>query len=153
MDLQQSPPKGSLSSGSHRLTRLHLNVILAVARFISKCPNHTDDGPRLQFLQSIQSSFRESFWPQSFGIDSIYAFYFDFLSYVARAVELSPDFTTEIIDTIDGILICAAAIVNDEAGVSRLFLKVVSQNFLSILPKAAENLVSCLSGHIVGEIH
>ncbi|KAJ4973006.1 hypothetical protein NE237_006180 [Protea cynaroides] len=143
------PPEGSLSSGSHRLTRLHLNAVLAVARFISKCPNHTDDGPRSQvvlFLQSIQASFRESFWPQSFGIDSIYAFYSDYLSYVAKAVELSPDFATEISDTIGGILICAATIVNDEAGVSRLFLKAVSQNCLPILPKAAENLVSCLLG-------
>ncbi|KAJ4953150.1 hypothetical protein NE237_029982 [Protea cynaroides] len=109
------PPKGSLSSGSHRLTRLHLNAVLAVSRFISKCPNKgvkTGPGP---FLQSIQLSFRESFWPQSFGIDSIFAFYSDFLSYVAKAVELSPDFATEIVDTIYGILICAATIVNDEA--------------------------------------
>ncbi|KAJ4975947.1 hypothetical protein NE237_001053 [Protea cynaroides] len=147
------PLKGFLSYGSHRLTRLHLNVVLAVSRFISKCPNHTDDGSRSQFLQSIQLSFRESFWPQSFGIDLIFAFYFDFLSYVAKAVELSPDFATKIVDTIDGILICAATIVNDEVGVSRLFLKAVSQNWLPILPKATENLVSCLLGHIVGEIH
>ncbi|KAJ4965768.1 hypothetical protein NE237_017617 [Protea cynaroides] len=139
-------PKGSLSSGSHRLTRLHLNAVLVVARFISKCPNHTNDGPRSQFLQSIQSSFRESFWPQSFGIDSISVFYSDFLSYVAKVVELSPDFAMEIVDTIDGIQICTATIVNDEAGVSRLFFKAVSQNCLPILPKAVENLVYCLLG-------
>ncbi|XP_042499214.1 phosphatidylinositol 4-kinase alpha 1-like isoform X2 [Macadamia integrifolia] len=140
------PPEGSLSVGSHRLTRLHLNAILAVARFISKCPNHTDHGPRLQvigFLQSIQASFRQSFWPQSFGIDFISAFYSNFLSYVAKAAELSPDFATEVADFMGGIVI-AATIINDEAGISRVFLKAVSQNCPPISPEAADILVSRL---------
>ncbi|XP_043705701.1 phosphatidylinositol 4-kinase alpha 1-like isoform X1 [Telopea speciosissima] len=141
------PPEGSLSVGSHRLTRLHLNAVLAVARFISKCPNHTDNDPRSQvigFLQSIQASFRQSFWPQSFGVDSISAFYSNFLGYVSKAAELSPDFAAEVADFMGGIVICAATIVNDEAGICRVFLNAVSQNCPPVSPKAAENLISCL---------
>ncbi|XP_043723692.1 phosphatidylinositol 4-kinase alpha 1-like isoform X2 [Telopea speciosissima] len=141
------PPAGSLSVGSHRLTRLHLNAVLAVARFISKCPNHTETHPRsqvIEFLQSIQGSFRQSFWPQSYGIDSISAFYSNFLGYVAKAAELSPDFAKDVAEFMGGIVISAAAIANDEAGISRVFLNAVSHNCPPILPADAEKLVSCL---------
>ncbi|XP_042500732.1 phosphatidylinositol 4-kinase alpha 1-like [Macadamia integrifolia] len=141
------PPAGSLSVGSHRLTRLHLNAVLAVARFISKCPNHTETRPRLrviEFLQSIQGSFRQSFWPQSFGIDSISDFYSNFLGYVAKAAELSPDFSKDVAEFMGGIVISAAAVANDEAGISRVFLIAVSHNCPPILPDDADKLVSCL---------
>ncbi|KAJ4961690.1 hypothetical protein NE237_021600 [Protea cynaroides] len=141
------PPAGSLSVGSHRLTRLHLNAVLAVARFISKCPNHHENNPRLhvlEFLQSIQGSFRQSFWPQSFGIDSISAFYSDFLGYVSKAAELSPDLAQDVAEFMGGIVISAVAIANDEAGISRVFLSAVSHNCPPMLPADAEKLVSCL---------
>uniref|UniRef100_A0A803LP33 1-phosphatidylinositol 4-kinase n=1 Tax=Chenopodium quinoa TaxID=63459 RepID=A0A803LP33_CHEQI len=71
------PSYESPSSGSPRISRSQLNAVLAVARFLSQCPNLPDNRPRdvvVEFLRSISSSFRLSFWPQSFGEIVISAF-------------------------------------------------------------------------------
>lgn len=88
----------SLLAGSPRVSRAQLNAVVALARFLSKCPNHTDQRPEYvvsEFLRSIPASFNQSFWPQSCGTDSIASFYADFLGYVSKATELSSDFAAE----------------------------------------------------------
>uniref|UniRef100_A0A803QBT2 Uncharacterized protein n=1 Tax=Cannabis sativa TaxID=3483 RepID=A0A803QBT2_CANSA len=84
----------ALVAGSPRVLRPQLNVVLAVARFLSKCPDSADLRPKavvLEFLRSILASFNQSFWPQAFGTDAIASFFVDFLGYVWKVVESSPD--------------------------------------------------------------
>ncbi|KAI7980225.1 Phosphatidylinositol 4-kinase alpha 1 [Camellia lanceoleosa] len=46
----------SLLAGSPRVSRAQLNAVVALARFLSKCPNHIDQRPEYvvsEFLRSI----------------------------------------------------------------------------------------------------
>ncbi|CDY64591.1 BnaCnng44230D [Brassica napus] len=88
-----------LLAESPRVSRSHLNAVLAVARIISKNPESTDNRAKsvvTDFLSAVPASFRRSFWPHSFPSQSISAFYCDFLSYLSCASGLSPEFGTEV---------------------------------------------------------
>lgn len=148
------PPPESLLGGSPRVSRSHLNAVLAIARFLARCPNQTDHHQRpqsmvLEFLRSVPSSFNQSFWPQSYGQDAISAFYVDFLGYVAKATELSPDFATEVAGFAGEVLITALNHDGEGSGISRVFLMALSQNFPPILPSDAERLVTSLLDQFV----
>ncbi|OVA09140.1 Phosphatidylinositol 3-/4-kinase [Macleaya cordata] len=146
------PPPGSLTAGSPRVTRSQLNAVLAIARFLSKCPNEAELRPKsaiTEFLQAIPSSFRQSFWPQSYGIEFISAFYSDFLGYVVKATELSGDFAEEVAEFMGGIVISAATVADDDSGISKVFLTSVSQNCPPILVEDAEKLVGYLLDQFV----
>ncbi|XP_061372681.1 phosphatidylinositol 4-kinase alpha 2-like isoform X2 [Gastrolobium bilobum] len=85
------PPPEYLSAGSPRVSRSQLNAVLAVARFLSKCPDSTDLRPKsvaVEFLRSIPYSFTQSFWPHPFSADYVTSFFVDFLGYVSKATEL-----------------------------------------------------------------
>ncbi|KAK6136779.1 hypothetical protein DH2020_029492 [Rehmannia glutinosa] len=93
------PPAESLLIGSPMVSRSQLHAILAVARFLSKCPNSDQETPKsllLAFYRSIPSSFNLNFWPQAFSSEAISSFYNDFLNYISKAAELSPDFATDV---------------------------------------------------------
>ncbi|XP_026381763.1 phosphatidylinositol 4-kinase alpha 1-like isoform X1 [Papaver somniferum] len=140
-------PGGSHSNGSMKVTRSQLNAVLAISRFISKCPNEAELRPKsllLEFLQSIPLSFRSSFWPQSYKIESIASFYSDLLSYVVKACELCKDFGDEVGEFFGGILISAINASGDETLISRVFLTCVSQYCPPILQEDAEKLVGYL---------
>ncbi|XAR72828.1 1-phosphatidylinositol 4-kinase [Bertholletia excelsa] len=149
------PPSEALFAGSPRVTRAQLNAVVAVARFLSKCPIHNDQRPKsvvLEFLRSIPSSFSQSFWPQSFGADSIGSFYVDFFGYVSKATELSADFATDVAGFMGEIVISAVGNASGDLGISRAFLKALSQSFLPIVPSDADRLVSCLLDHFVSYV-
>ncbi|KAK6946221.1 Phosphatidylinositol 3-/4-kinase, catalytic domain, partial [Dillenia turbinata] len=138
------PPPEFFLSGSPRVSRSQLNAVLAIARFLSKCTNNTDLRPKsiiLEFIRSIPMSFNHSFWPQSFSIDSISTFFREFLSYVEKATDLSPDFVTEISGFTGDVIISA---VNSGSEISRVFLLALAENFLPILPSDAERLILLL---------
>uniref|UniRef100_A0A803PPL0 Uncharacterized protein n=1 Tax=Cannabis sativa TaxID=3483 RepID=A0A803PPL0_CANSA len=93
LQLEYASPK-ALVAGSPRVLRPQLNVVLVVARFLSKGQDSADLRPKavvLEFLRSILASFNQSFWPQAFGTDAITSFFVDFLGYVWKVVESSPD--------------------------------------------------------------
>ncbi|KAF8378354.1 hypothetical protein HHK36_029693 [Tetracentron sinense] len=141
------PPPGYLLAGSPTISLSQLNAVLAIARFLSKCPNQNDIRPKsvvLEFLRSVPASFRQSFWPQSFGIDSISLFYSELLGYIVKATELLPDFATEVAGFMGEIMISAVIFIGDGMEISRVFLTAMSQNFPPISPSDAERLVSCL---------
>ena len=143
------PPSESLMAGSPRVSRSQLNAVLAVARFLARCPNQTDHHQRpqfivLEFIRSVPASFNQSFWPQSFGHDAISAFYVDFLGYVAKATDLSPDFATVVAGFAGEVVITALNYDGEGSGISRAFLMALSQNFPPILPSDAESLVASL---------
>ncbi|PIA62368.1 hypothetical protein AQUCO_00200400v1 [Aquilegia coerulea] len=141
------PSSGSLINGSPKITPSQLNAVLVIARFLSNCPNYTDSRPKsviLEFLQSIPASFSPSFWPQSYGIESISTFFSDFLGYVVKATELSGDFAEEVAKIIGEVLIGISSIGGDVTGISRVFLIALSQNCPSVLTSDADRLVSCL---------
>ena len=138
------PQPDSLSSGSLRVSRSQLNAVLAVARFLSKCSDSSDTRPKsvvLEFLHYVPSSFAESFWPQSYSTESIASFFADFLSYVAKAAELSPDFAAEIAGFSGDVVLSA---IGANSAISRVFLTALSQNFLPIMPSDADRFVTCL---------
>lgn len=138
------PQPDSLFAGSPRVSRSQLNAVLAVARFLSKCFDSTDSRPKsvvLEFLRSVPSSFTLSFWPQAFTTDSIASFFANFLNYVSRASELSPDFATDVAGFTGDIVLSA---LSDNSAISRIFLTALSRSFLPILPSDAHKLVSCL---------
>lgn len=141
------PPPEALLSGSPRVSRSQLNAVLAVARFLSKCPGLDDHRPEsvvLEFLRSVPASFDRSFWPQSYGGDSISSFYVDFLGYVSKATEVSQDFATEVAGFMGEVVMSAIGTNGDGMGISRVFLTALSRHFPPILPIDAENLIDCL---------
>ncbi|RXH88260.1 hypothetical protein DVH24_042331 [Malus domestica] len=141
------PPPEIFLGGSPRVSRIQLNAVLAVARFMSKCPDSADLRPKsvvLEFLRSVPASFNRSFWPQSFGNDSIASFFLDFLGYVCKATELSPDFATEIAGFTGEVVVLAITSGGEDLGICRAFLMALSEHFLPILPSDAEKLITML---------
>lgn len=142
------PPPDSLVAGSPRVSRSQLNAVLAVARFLSKCPDSADLRPKVvvvEFLRSVPASFNQSFWPQAFGADAIASFFADFLGYMSKAAELSPDFASEIAGFTGEVVVSA---INNggggDLGISRAFLMALSQSFPPILASDAEKLINLL---------
>ncbi|XP_058075440.1 phosphatidylinositol 4-kinase alpha 1 isoform X2 [Magnolia sinica] len=142
-----------------RLTRSHLNAILATARFLSKCSNQPSDktpsrSPHsaiLDFLRSVQSSsFHPSFWPPSFPLDSISSFFSDLFGYVAAAADLSPDFAAAVGTLVTEIIVTTAARHDDDpAGIAKAFLAALSRNCPPIPASDADRLVGCLLDQFV----
>ncbi|XP_057550570.1 phosphatidylinositol 4-kinase alpha 1 [Amaranthus tricolor] len=152
------PSPESLSSGSSRISRSQLNAVLAVAKFLSQCPNPPDNRPRdvvVEFLRLISSSFRSSFWPQSFGNDCISSFYSDFLHFVVNAAEMSEELADEIAGFLGKIVISAFnnaynynynhdSSNSGDSKICKAFLMCLSESFPRISPLDAEKLINLL---------
>ncbi|XP_062093052.1 phosphatidylinositol 4-kinase alpha 1 isoform X1 [Humulus lupulus] len=141
------PSPEALVAGSPKVSRPQLNAVLAVARFLSKCPDSADLRPKavvFEFLRSIPASFNQSFWPQAFGTDAIASFFADFLGYVSKAAELSPDFTAEIAGFSGEVVVSAISNGGGDLGISRAFLMALSQSFPPISASDAEKLINLL---------
>ncbi|XVE49405.1 hypothetical protein DITRI_Ditri01bG0080200 [Diplodiscus trichospermus] len=144
------PQPESLLGGSPRVSRSQLNAVLAVSRFLSKCPHSTDNRPKsviLEFIQAIPASFRRSFWPQSYNSDSIASFFVDFLKYVSESADSSPDFASEIAVLVGKVVMAAVDnhdTNNNDSAISRAFLLALSQNFPPVLPTDADKLINHL---------
>lgn len=142
------PPPEYLSAGSPRVSRSQLNAILAVARFLSKCSDSGDLRPKsvaVEFLRSIPYSFTQSFWPQPFSADSVASFFLDFLAYISKATELSPDFADEVAGFSGEVVLLAIGNCSEQQSpIARAFLVALSQNFLPISSSDANKLMTCL---------
>ncbi|KAK4401558.1 Phosphatidylinositol 4-kinase alpha 1, partial [Sesamum angolense] len=139
------PPAESLLSGSPRVSRSQLHAILTVARLLSKCPNSDHETLKslvLAFYRSIPSSFNPKFWPQAFSSEAISSFFNDFLSYMSKAAEQSPDFGSDVAGFTAEIVI--QTISNADSSVSRVLLKALCSNFPPILPSDVNKLISVL---------
>ncbi|OMO63448.1 hypothetical protein COLO4_32443 [Corchorus olitorius] len=144
------PQPESLQAGSTRVSRSQLNAVLAVARFLSKCPNSTDNRAKLvmlEFIRAIPSSFRRSFWPQSYNSDSIASFFVEFLKYVSESADLSPDFASEIAALVGEVVTATVSnndTKNNDSAISRAFSLALSQNFPPVLDTDADKLINYL---------
>ncbi|MQL86751.1 hypothetical protein Taro_019277, partial [Colocasia esculenta] len=154
------PPQGSLlgAGAPPRASRSQLNGLLTTARFLSRCPGSDIDlypaaasaaatarSLVIEFLRATPSAaLRASFWPQSFPVDAVSAFFSDLLRYVAEAAELSPDFSAELSNFFGGTLVAAAEALGPDAAIARAFMVAVSQNCPPILTADAERLLDCL---------
>ncbi|KAK9176974.1 hypothetical protein WN944_028993 [Citrus x changshan-huyou] len=143
------PQPELLLSGSPRVSRSHLNAVLAVARFLSKCGDSADSRPKsviLEFIRAIPSSFNLSFWPQAFSTsDSISSFFTEFLGYVSKSCDDSPDFAAEVAGLTGEVIISAVCCYGaEDSGITRAFLLASSKNFPPILPSDANKLVTVL---------
>ncbi|GAU22033.1 hypothetical protein TSUD_309370 [Trifolium subterraneum] len=139
------PPPEYLSTGSPRVSRSQLNAIVAVARLLSKCSDFTDLRPKsvaIEFLRSVPHSFTHSFWPQPFSADFVASFFNDFIGYVSKAAESSPDFADEVAGFTGEVVL--SAISEKNSVVARAFLIALSQNFLPVSSSDADKLVTCL---------
>ncbi|KAF5951635.1 hypothetical protein HYC85_009579 [Camellia sinensis] len=125
----------SLLAGSPRVSRAQLNAVVALARFLSKCPNHTDQRPEY-----------------SFGTDSIASFYADFLAYVSKATELSSDFAADVAEFMGDIVMSAVGNETGDLRISRAFLRALSQSFLPIPISDADKLVAYILDHFVSDV-
>ncbi|XVE66666.1 hypothetical protein DITRI_Ditri08aG0096600 [Diplodiscus trichospermus] len=144
------PQPESLQGGSPRVSRSQLNAVLAVARFLSKCPHSTDNRPKwviLEFIRAIPASFRRSFWPHSYNSESITSFFVDFLKYVSVSADLSPDFASEVAG-LAGEVVTTSINNHDtnsnDLAISRSFLFALSLNFPPVLPSDAVKLINYL---------
>ncbi|KAL6517281.1 Phosphatidylinositol 4-kinase alpha 1 [Orobanche minor] len=138
------PPAESLLVGSPVVARSQLHAILAVARFLSKCPDSDQETPKsliLAFYRSIPSSFNLKFWPQAFSAEAISSFFNDFLNYISKAAELSPDFATDVAGFTGEVVMHT---VNADSSVSKIFLNALCSSFPPILPSDANKLISFL---------
>lgn len=160
------PPQGSLlgAGAPPRASRSQLNGLLATARFLSRCPGpDLDHYPAaasaaatarslvIEFLRAAPSAaLRASFWPQSFPLEAVSAFFSDLLRYVAEAAELSPDFSAELANFFGGTVAAAAEAVGSDAAISRAFMVAVSQHCPPILAADAERLLECLLDQFSG---
>ncbi|KAL0722968.1 hypothetical protein Bca4012_037567 [Brassica carinata] len=143
-----------LLAESPRVSRSHLNAVLAVARIISKNPESTDNRAKsvvTDFLSAVPASFRRSFWPHSFPSQSISAFYCDFLSYLSCAADLSPEFGTEVARFTGEVVIAATSCRESDGdpSISKAFLVALSQNFPSILQSDGDKLMTMLLDQFV----
>ncbi|CAI9769189.1 unnamed protein product [Fraxinus pennsylvanica] len=139
------PQPDSMLIGSPRVSKSQLNAIVTVARFLSKCPNSELETPKsifLAFYRSIPASFDVAFWPQSFSNESISNFFSNFLNYVCKAAELSPDTSTDVAGFTGEIVL--QAIMKVDSGISRVFLNALCLNFPVILPSDGDRLVTAL---------
>ncbi|KAF2608454.1 hypothetical protein F2Q68_00043396 [Brassica cretica] len=145
-----------LLAESPRVSRSHLNAVLAVARIISKNPESTDNRAKSavnDFLSAVPASFRRSFWPHSFPSQSISAFYCDFLSYLSCAADLSPEFATEVARFTGEVVIAATSCGGGDGdcdpSIAKAFLVALSQNFPSILQSDGDKLITMLLDQFV----
>ncbi|CAI0377232.1 unnamed protein product [Linum tenue] len=145
----------ALVGGSSRVSRSQLNAVLAVARFLSfrTSDPSIDLRPKsivLEFLRAVPSSFRQSFWPQSFNVDSIGAFYAEFLAHLVKSAKTCVDFSEEIAGFLGEVVMDA---VNHNASeslaISRAFLLALTQNFPPILASDGEKLVTTLLDQVI----
>ncbi|EPS69994.1 hypothetical protein M569_04764 [Genlisea aurea] len=143
------PRPDVLLSGSPRISRSQLHAILAVSRFLSKCANPDQETPKslvLAFYRAIPSSFNLNFWPQASSIETISSFFVDFVNYISKAAELSPDFASDIAEYTGGIVIHAINSAN--SSLARVFLNSLCSKFPPLLPSDANNLISVLLDHL-----
>ncbi|XP_010527598.1 PREDICTED: phosphatidylinositol 4-kinase alpha 1 isoform X2 [Tarenaya hassleriana] len=138
-----------LLAGSPRVSRSHLNAVLAVVRILSRSPDSTDNRAKsvvLEFLRAVPASFRRSFWPHSFPTESISSFYGDFLGYVSCAADLSPEFATEVAGFTGEVVLFAmnGGESDSDPAISRAFLLALSQKFPSILQSDGDKLITLL---------
>ncbi|CAD5315026.1 unnamed protein product [Arabidopsis thaliana] len=145
-----------LLAESPRVSRSHLNAVLAVARIISKNPESIDNRAKSvvnEFLSAIPASFRRSFWPHSFPSQLISSFYCDFLSYLSCAADLSPEFGTEVARFTGEVVIAAIAPSSGDSdgdpAISKAFLVALSQHFPSILQSDGDKLITMLLDQFV----
>ncbi|XP_076897528.1 phosphatidylinositol 4-kinase alpha 1-like [Bidens hawaiensis] len=144
---KRCPPPESLLSDSPRISRVQLHALLATARFISQCLNYDDPSPRktvLEFIRAVPSSFSQSFWPKSFVTASTASFYNEFLSYVVKATELYPDFSTDVAGFMGGIVSAALDDASADIAISRAFLSALAESFPTMIPADGNKLVSRL---------
>ncbi|KAH0920787.1 hypothetical protein HID58_020805 [Brassica napus] len=127
---------------SASVSRSHLNALLAVARIISRNVDTSENHGKLavlDFLHAVPSSFRRSFWPCSFTLESITEFYCAFLGYVSC---LTHEFGSEVVE------ITEEAIGDDvdvDPAISRAFLVALSHNgFPSIQQSDGDELITML---------
>lgn len=147
------PPAESLMTGSPTVSRSQLHAILAVARFLSKCPNSEHETPKsliLAFYRSIPLTFNPKFWPQAFSPEAVSSFFNDFMSYISNAAELSPDFSTDVAGFTGEIVI--QTITNADSSISRVFLNALCSNFPPILLADANKLISVLLDRFDGVV-
>jgi len=147
------PPPEYLSAGSPRVSRSQLNAVTAVARFLSNCVDSTDLRPKsvaIEFLRSIPHSFTHSFWPQPFNADFVASFFNDFIGYVSKAAQSSPDFADEVAGFTGEVVL--SAIAEQDSVIARAFLIAVSQNFLPISSSDGNKLVTCLIEQYAAQI-
>ncbi|WZZ64016.1 hypothetical protein YC2023_075386 [Brassica napus] len=145
-----------LLAESPRVSRSHLNAVLAVARIISKNPESTDNRAKSamnDFLSAVPASLRRSFWPHSFPSQSISSFYCDFLSYLSCAADLSPEFATEVARFTGEVVIaatsCGGGDGDGDPSIAKAFLVALSQNFPSILQSDGDKLITMLLDQFV----
>ncbi|XP_051147386.1 phosphatidylinositol 4-kinase alpha 1-like isoform X2 [Andrographis paniculata] len=139
------PSAESLLSRSPRVSRSQLHAILALARFLSKCPNSDQETPKsllLALYRSIPASFNPSFWPQAFSTEAISSFFNEFLSYISRAAEKSPDFATDVAGFTGDIVI--QTISNANSSVCRAFLNALCLNFPPVAQSDVTKLIAIL---------
>lgn len=141
------PSEQVLLGGSPRVSRSHLNAILAISRFLSKCPKYNDERPKslvLAFYRAIPQSFTPSFWPQSFGNDAISSFFGSYLAYMCKATDIGSDFAADVAMYTGNVVTSAINNVSGANGITRAFLKALSSNFPPINSSDADKLVSLL---------
>ncbi|CAN6927714.1 unnamed protein product [Brassica oleracea] len=126
------------------VSRSHLNAVLAVARIISRNVDTSENHGKLaviNFLQAVPNSFRRSFWPCSFTLESITEFYCAFLGYVSCT---SLQFGTIVVEIAVEAMVSGDDVDTDR-GISRAFLVALSQNgFPSIQQSDGDMLITVL---------
>ncbi|KAK8529802.1 hypothetical protein V6N12_060570 [Hibiscus sabdariffa] len=144
------PQAENLQSDSPRASRSQLHAVIAVARFLSKCPHSKDDraiSMLLDFIRALPSTLRRSFWPQSYKSESIASFYVDFLKYVYEASNASGDLASEIAEYFGEVVTATVsgqdANINDPA-ISRAYVLALSDYFPPVLRSDADQLIDHL---------
>ncbi|CAH8301812.1 unnamed protein product [Eruca vesicaria subsp. sativa] len=129
---------------SSSVSRSHLNAVLAVARIISRNVDTSENHGQLavlDFLQAVPKSFRRSFWPCSFTLDSISDFYCSFLGYVSCT---SLEIGTMVVEIAGEVMVPGDDVDMDPA-ISRAFLVALSRvGFPSVKKSDGDKLITVL---------
>ncbi|CAA7048445.1 unnamed protein product [Microthlaspi erraticum] len=144
---RKCPQPKLLRAESARVSRIQLTAVLAVAHLISRNVVDTTGNHGkfviLDFLQAVPKSFHRSFWPDSYSLDSISAFYCSFLGSVSGgAAELSLEFGTKVLEITVEVMSCSES--DRDPAISRAFLVALTQNFPSIRQTDGDKLIKFL---------
>lgn len=135
-------------STTPRITRSHLQSLLAVARVLSRCSSASAAGaraPLLDFLRSLPSGAlrHASYWPPS--SPSPQSFFSDLLKYLTSAASISPDFAVDLAAFFGSVLSSAVLRSNGEdPALARAFLTAAARFYPPVSIVDSDGLVSSL---------
>ncbi|CAM6087859.1 unnamed protein product [Calypogeia fissa] len=154
-----SPEVLKQSVSSAKITGRNLNGILAIAQFLAESDGSTPHREQLfsivlDFIRSIPSFAKGTFWPSSFSSEAAKEYFPELLGYVGRISSVDSGLSLEVSGTIAELVlrISAGGLGNVEGMLAssngaKAFFSALGQNCPFLHLQDAEQVIHCLVEH------